>query len=115
MTPIAQNPSQEEIDKAVEATHTKPIGKGLNGRAYFLGEDLVVKKYMPEEESICYGPQRELKALDKMYDNGIKNSLIQEGKYGFKSPDGEVFLVSSRIDGKGISEENKITTKNIST
>lgn len=114
VTPIAQNPSQTQIDEAIEATQTKPIGQGMNGRAYFLGEDLVVKHYL-KDESVSYNPDRELRALDKMFDKGVNNKQIQEGKYAFTSPDGEAYLVSSRIEGKSISKNNKITEKNISS
>ena len=47
ITPIAMNPTEADIKKAIEAEQTakaaKDVMEGYNGYAFWLGEDLVVK------------------------------------------------------------------------
>lgn len=112
--PIAQNPNQNDIEKAIEATKIKKAHSGLNGRAYFYGEDLVVKKYLNPDEACNYNPNREIDSLDLMYEAGIKSPNIQEGKFAFTTPENEVYLVSSKIQGQNANPTtNKFNLKNL--
>lgn len=110
--PIAKDPSLKDIDRAIVATNTNKAYSGLNGRAYFYGEDLVVKKYLGKNEAINYGPNREIKALDILYDNKIEDKNIQEGQFAFITPENETYLVSSKVKGKDI-RANGFNEKNL--
>lgn len=116
ITPIEQNPTQDEINQAIEITRSgkKPL-EGLNGGAYFWGEDLVVKKYKPESQACSYDPKRETEALDRLYTAGIKHKNVQAGKYAFTTPDGQTYLVSTKIKGANPNPTtNKFNNKNLS-
>lgn len=98
--PISINPTQEDINNAMNIADDNISSlDGRNGRAYMWGEDLVVKKYMPQEKAINYGPRREINALDSMYDKNIQHPNIQKGFFAFKTPEGEYYLISSQIKG----------------
>jgi len=96
--PIASNPTEEEINKAIEVTENdKEMASGLKGRVYILGEDLVVKKYKQLNDA---GARSEIITLDKMYDKGIRNKNLQQGKYAFITNDGETYLITGKISGE---------------
>ncbi|MBQ3640396.1 hypothetical protein II906_00450 [bacterium] len=95
ITPIAKNPSPNDIEKAIRTVQKEPcIGSGLNGDAFFMGQDLVVKKYLNPEAA-----KREISILDGMYDRGVIIPNAQQGMYAFSGPEGD-YLVSTRINGK---------------
>ncbi|MBQ8475807.1 hypothetical protein IJ531_01980 [bacterium] len=108
--PIAQNPDNQQIENAVNATYsTNSLGKGMNGRAYCFGEDLVVKKYSRNQ-----GAKREIGVLDEMYDKGTIIPDIQQGMYAFTLPNGEKYLVSTKIEGKNPDPHtNKFNSGNL--
>ena len=115
ITPIAKNPQQIDIDRAIQATKTKTPHSGLNGRAYFYGEDLVVKKYMNKDEACNYGPEREIQALDLMYEKGLTHRRMQRGEFAFTTPDNETYLVSTKVAGsKADPQNNKFNSQNLS-
>ena len=99
IVPISADPSEKDIRAAIFATKIKKPHSGMNGRAYFYGEDLVVKKYMNEKEAFNYDPSREIKALDMLFDKNIVDSNIQLGMYAFTTPQNDTYLVSTRIKG----------------
>ena len=111
VTPIAQNPSDNEIQTAIScANNSCPIGAGLNGSAFYLGQDLVVKKYSRNQ-----GAKREISVLDKMYDKGISIPNIQQGKYAFSLPNDETYLVSTKISGTNPNPyRNRYNEQNLS-
>ena len=43
---------------------------------------------------------REIKILDKMYENNMAFKNSQNGCYAFKTPDGEYYLVSTKVKGE---------------
>lgn len=101
ITPISINPSQAEIQTAIKTADsptTKPM-EGYNGYAYWLGQDLVVKKYKGIN-AINNDPYREINLLNYFYDNGliIKNS--QTGCYAIEKPSGETYMVSTKVAGE---------------
>lgn len=113
--PIAKNPQQIDIDRAIQATKTQSPHSGLNGRAYFYGEDLVVKKYMNQDEACNYGPEREIEALDLMYEKGLTHRRMQRGEFAFITPNNETYLVSTKVAGsKADPKDNKFNSKNLS-
>ncbi len=92
--PIAKNPSAQEIKEAKEsAIPPQLIGAGLNGAAFTMGQDLVVKKYTNEEAA-----QREIQKLDELYDKHLTIPNIQSGEYAFINDEG-TYLVSKMIRG----------------
>ncbi len=115
--PISVDPNFIDIKKAVHAEKkSKNFSDGLNGRAFFLGEDLVVKKYFDKNHSVNYNPNREITALDKMFENNIINPSFQVGLYAFSTPDNRVYLVSNRIKGSSPDvNKNKFNYKNLSS
>lgn len=112
ITPIAEKPLMRNVKEAIKAAKALDSHSGLNGRAYYLGEDLIVKKYMPLSEAANYNPEREISALDLMYEKGVKNENIQQGMYAFKTPEGGEYLVSSRIKGARPDIKNNPFNKN---
>lgn len=100
--PINSVPSSRQIREAVKITadgKQLPM-EGYNGRAYYLGKDLVVKKYKGKEEALNDDPMREIKILDKMYEHDMAFKNSQNGCYAFKTPDGEYYLVSTKVKGE---------------
>lgn len=114
--PISKNPQQQDIDKAIAITKKEIPHSGLNGRAYFLGEDLVVKKYKGRDEVFYYEPQREINALDLLFEKGITSKSMQRGEYAFTTPNDETYLVSTRVSGSNLNPlTNKFNTKNLNS
>jgi len=97
--PIAEDPTSSQIQSALNATKTttKPM-QGYNGYAFWLGKDLVVKKFKGDE-AFSNDPYREINMLDDMFDSKLSFPNSQVGKFAF-SVDGETYLVSTRVDGK---------------
>lgn len=101
VTPISQDPAIDDINSAIKATKKtsdNPM-EGLNGHAFQLGEDLIVKRYKGEK-AINNDPQREINLLDKMFMNNLKFKNSQTGCYAFETPDGQVYMVSTKVEGK---------------
>lgn len=114
ITPISKNPQKSDIEAAIQATKTDDSHSGLNGKAYFYGEDLVVKKYKKPEEVKFYNPYREIRALDSMYDKGILSPNIQRGEFAFTTPNDETYLVSTKVSGSNANPiHNKFNRDNI--
>lgn len=114
ITPISKNPQKSDIEAAIQATKTADSHSGLNGKAYFYGEDLVVKKYKKPEEVKFYNPYREIRALDSMYDKGILSPNIQRGEFAFTTPQNETYLVSTKVSGSNANPiHNKFNRDNI--
>ncbi len=114
--PIAKNPTSGDIKEAIIATKTKKAHSGLNGRAYFYGQDLVVKKYKSKKEAINYDPQREIKALDTLYEKGASSPQIQQGEFAFTTPFNQTYLVSTKIQGSAPNfVENKFNEENLAS
>ncbi len=106
--PIYENPSQQDIASAIEATKKSEnnLGTGLNGSAFTLGQDLVVKAYKGKKDAFDYNPMREIKVLDDMYENHLVLPRSQKGSYAMKAPDGTFYLVSTKVEGKNPIPEN---------
>lgn len=116
VTPIAKNPQQEDIDRAIAVTKSDDAHSGLNGRAYFYGQDLVVKKYKNPDEVNSYNPYREIKALDSMFDYGVLADNMQRGEFAFTTPESETFLVSTKVKGSNANPiTNKLNKKNLNS
>lgn len=102
ITPIAMNPTEADIKKAIEAEQTakaaKDVMEGYNGYAFWLGEDLVVKKYKGKD-AFSDDPSREINMLDSLFDNGLWFKNSQLGMYAFTDGD-STYLVSTKVDGK---------------
>ncbi len=100
ITPISVDPTEKDIKDAIQSTKTskKPM-EGFNGYAYWLGEDLVVKKYKGIN-AINNDPSREINLLDNLYDNNLVFNNSQVGSYAFEMPNGETYLVSTKVQGK---------------
>ncbi len=97
--PIAQDPTNEDIKQAKNAAkNTKDAMQGYNGYAFFLGEDLVVKKFKGKE-AFSNDPDREINILDTMYDNNLVLKNSQEGLWALKDDDG-TYLVSTKVEGE---------------
>jgi len=99
ITPIAHDPSESEIKRALEAEKTaKDVMEGYNGCAFWLGEDLVVKKYKGEN-ALNNDPDREIRTLNTLFDNNLFFNNSQLGMYAFT--DGAfTYLVSTKVDGE---------------
>lgn len=114
--PISKNPTSGDIKEAIIATKNNKAHSGLNGRAYFYGQDLVVKKYKSKKEALNYDPQREIKALDMLYEKGISSSQIQRGEFAFTTPFNQTYLVSTKIRGSAPNSiENKFNNENLTS
>lgn len=112
--PISKNPTQKDINKAFLATFFKKPHSGLNGSSYFYGKDLVVKKYFDENKAYNHNPNREISALDDMYENGLNIKNNQIGHFAFINPKGQTYLVSSRVQGNTFNAKtNKFNEKNL--
>lgn len=100
ITPISIDPSDKDIKDAINSTKSskKPM-EGLNGHAFQMGEDLIVKRYKGEK-AINNDPSREINLLDKMYTNNLEFKNSQLGCYAFETPDGQVYMVSTKVKGK---------------
>ena len=115
--PITQDPSEDNIAQAINAAKIidDKTRSGCNGRVFIMGEDLVVKKYFPNPNDDAL--KREVKALDTLFERNITGPSIQEGKYGFSTPEGEKYLVSSRIKGDFpnslLADKPKFNEKNL--
>lgn len=103
ITPISSCPNEGDIEKAI-ATVNSPFRKkameGCNGRAYNLGEDLVVKTYKRNEQDSSRVANRETSMLDILFNMGLKFPNSQVGCYAFQTPEGENYLVSTRVAGE---------------
>lgn len=116
ITPISKDPTPFEIQRAIHATKTQEAHSGLNGKAYFYGQDLVVKKYLNKDEALNFNPSREIVVLDKMFDKGVTPKNVQQGKFAFTTPQNETYLVSTRIKGEELNPKtNKFNEQNLRT
>lgn len=112
--PIAVNPSVEDIKQAQNTadTYSKKPMEGYNGYVYWLGEDLVLKKFKGEN-AFSNNPYREINMLDSMQDNNLKFKNSQVGCYAFITPNGTTYLVSTKVKGKNPSTDNPFTKENL--
>ena len=118
--PINTDPKENfrQVTDAISATQNSPLlGKGLNGATYpfqWEGRDLVVKKYFPHGENPgAY--EREFETLDTLYWKRVKSKGIQQGEFAFKTPEGDEYLVTSRVKGqKPDYIKNKFNRENLS-
>ncbi|GBF23462.1 hypothetical protein tpqmel_0866 [Candidatus Gastranaerophilus sp. (ex Termes propinquus)] len=101
LIPLHSKPSGQSIEAAIKATESSKnrISSGLNGTAFVLGQDLVVKKYKGEK-AINNDPMREVNILDDMYEKKFSSPKSQKGQYAMQMPDGTFYLVSTKVDGK---------------
>ncbi|MBQ7286186.1 MAG: hypothetical protein IJW73_00320 [Candidatus Gastranaerophilales bacterium] len=114
ITPISKDPTPFEIQRAIHATKTQEAHSGLNGKAYFYGQDLVVKKYLNKDEALNFNPSREIAILDTMFDKGVIPKNVQQGKFAFTTPQNETYLVSTRIRGEELNPKtNKFNKQNL--
>lgn len=122
--PIKTCPSADDINAAIKATtkidKTKKDMEGCNGKAFFFGEDLIVKTYKAGNKKDSSIPEREIKMLDKMYDLGIHFPNSQDGCYAFITPSEEYYLVSTKVEGENpnpsamnLTKENLFSLINI--
>lgn len=116
--PISKSPSQAEMYSAINVTLDglqKPM-TGYNGEAFWLGEDLVVKRYKGKD-AFSDDPMREINMLDSMYDHNLRFNNSQTGCFAIKTKDGECYLVSTRVNGKNpnalLSPFNKENLKSL--
>lgn len=100
ITPISVDPTEKDIKDAIQSTKTstKPM-EGLNGHAFQMGQDLIVKRYKGEK-AINNDPSREINLLDNLYDSNLTFINSQVGSYAFEMPDGQTYLVSTKVQGK---------------
>lgn len=99
--PISQDPDTKEIEQVIRTANSrdqKPM-EGFNGECYWLGRDLVVKRYKDSKHAFNYDPMRDINMLDKMYDYNITYPNSQQGRFAFVAPDGRYYLVSTRVKG----------------
>lgn len=115
--PISKVPSDGQIDTAIVTTlDEKQEGmQGYNGEAFYCGKDLVVKRYKGAN-ALNDDPMREIKILDTMYENNLHFNDSQRGHYAFRTPEGEYFLVSTKVKGES-PQVNKtpFTRENLSS
>ena len=112
--PIAKNPSKQDIEAAIEATKItiKPM-EGYNGEVFWLGKDLVVKRYKGKN-AFSDNPDREIDMLDKMYDHNLKFENSQQGMYAFKTKNNTTYLVSTRVMGQNpVYPQNQFNKENL--
>lgn len=100
ITPISVDPTEKDIKDAIQSTKTstKPM-EGLNGHAFQMGQDLIVKRYKGEK-AINNDPSREINLLDNLYDSNLTFINSQVGSYAFEMPDGQTYLVSTKVQGE---------------
>ena len=120
--PISYDPSIKDIEDAIETAKSEDAHSGLNGRTFFLGEDLVVKKYLPKDKAANYNPDREIKALDLFFEKNCNFNNVQQGKYAFKVKPSDInaqnedtYLVSTRVQGNNpdYNSGNRFNSSNI--
>lgn len=102
ITPIAINPTETDIQKALKAEKTAKAAddfmEGYNGYAFWFGEDLVVKKYKGKD-AFSDDPSREIRMLDTLFNNDLMFPNSQLGMYAFTNGD-STYLVSTKVDGE---------------
>lgn len=119
--PINTDPKENfrQVTDAIQATqNSTQLGKGLNGATYpfqWEGRDLVVKKYFPHGKSCNPGAyEREFETLDTLYRKRVKSKGIQQGEFAFRTPEGDEYLVTSRVKGqKPDYIKNKFNRENL--
>lgn len=99
--PISKMPSNAQIDTAIGATLDKKQEgmQGYNGEAFYCGNNLVVKHYKGAK-ALNDDPMREIGILDTMYENRMYFNNSQKGHYAFRTPEGEYYLVSTKVKGE---------------
>ena len=105
--PIAKDISSLEINNVCNTISKKTdlIGEGVNGEAFYYGQDLVVKKCKPN--ALCPNNiMNEAEKLDILYEffkergKGFSLGNTQKGIVAFQLNNGESYLISSLVKGK---------------
>ncbi len=100
ITPISKDPTEEDVNQAIESTKVSQDKKmeGMNGYVFLLGQDLVVKKYKGKD-ALSDNPYREIKKLDRMYDSSFQLNNSQKGLYAIED-NSNTYLVSTKVEGE---------------
>lgn len=90
------------VDLAVDATKNNNGCKnsGCNGSVSTIFDMPYVVKRLHNPAVCNSGAEKEIKALVALEVNDIVNGNIQNGLYGYKNAQGDVYIVSSKINGK---------------
>ena len=88
------------------------IISGVSGKTCaYAGKNEVVKEVKTNKGS----PMREIRALTTMEVNDIVDPSIQYGRYAWKTPQGDIYIASSRLVGtKPDTKNNKLNKENLS-
>lgn len=117
--PIFEDMSQQQIDKAISVTQDpdNKLAEGTRGVAYVMGQDLVVKKYKPSAAIVHDNNWSEAEKLDILYEFLQENPKLgnsQKGITAFQDENGEVYLVTSRVNGAHADPvKNPLTERNL--
>ncbi len=121
--PIAKDISSLEINNVCNTISKKTdlIGEGVNGEAFYYGQDLVVKKCKPN--ALCPNNiMNEAEKLDILYEffkergKGFSLGNTQKGIVAFQLNNGESYLISSLVKGKKADYcTNPLNCKNLSS
>lgn len=105
--PIAKDISSLEINNLCNTISKKSycFGEGVNGQAFYYGQDLVVKK--SKSNALCPNNiMNEAEKLDILYEflkergKGFSLGNTQKGIVAFQLNNGESYLISSLVKGK---------------
>lgn len=121
--PIARDISPLEINNICNTISKKMncIGEGVNGQAFYYGQDLVIKKSKPD--ALCpHNIMNEAEKLDILYEfldergKGFSLGNTQNGIVAFQLNNGEAYLISSLVKGKKADFcTNPLNTKNLTS
>lgn len=103
--PLEKDISAKEINRIVRdiPDNAKYLGSGVNGTAYSIGQDLVVKKSRSDAlvNSDLMNEAAKLDILYDFYNEGGKNmENTQRGIAAFRLKNGTSYLISTIVDGK---------------
>ncbi len=121
--PITKDISSTEINNICNEIlkHSKKLGEGVNGQAYYYGRDLVIKKSKANALS-NNNVMQEAEKLDILYEfmkeRGKKLNLAntQKGISAFQLNNGESYLISSLVKGRRADYlNNPLNSKNLSS
>ena len=118
--PIYKDYKPSELQALVDRIpYAKLLGEGKNGCGYALDKDLVIKKAKDDaytQESIMI----EAEKLDMFYqmerDTKLDLQNSQKGLAAFKTPNGDSYLLSTRVPGENAQYgKNPLNKKNLSS
>lgn len=117
--PIEKDISSSEINAVCNEIEKYPkyLGEGVNGCAYSLGRDLVIKK-CKNNALVNQDVMNEAKKLDMIYDfqneTGYDLGNTQRGIAAFKLHNGSSYLLSTLVNGnKADTIKNPLNKKNL--